>query len=125
MTETVPWPWPGDTELEKRERVARDYRNELNRIAPDVCARMDAAAHRLGQHWITPAPITYDLGDWITIKEAATMVGRTPRAVRYWTAGEHPRLTTITDDDGIKRVRVRDLIDLEADLRRRRANRAT
>lgn len=125
MSNVLPWPWPGDTELEKRERIAREYRDELHRVAPNRCALLDAAARRLGQRWITPQPMPYAMTDWITIAEAADLVGRTSRTVRYWAAGEHPKLPTITDDKGIKRVLVQDLVDLEADLRQRRAERAT
>jgi len=38
MTDTVPWPFPGDTELDKVRRVARDHRGALQRIALPTCA---------------------------------------------------------------------------------------
>lgn len=121
---TVPWPFPGDTELDKARRIARDYRAELHRLAPELCARLDDACRRLGQPWITPQRVQFDMDDWITLAQAAELVGRTPRAVRYWTAGDPPKLPSTVDAHGVRRVQVRALVDLERDMRARRATRA-
>jgi hypothetical protein len=125
MTDTVPWIHPGDGPVDKARWIARQYRHELNRLDPDLCRHLDEASRRLGQTWITPELVRFDDDDWITIAEAAELVFRTPRAVRYWTTSTPPKLDSITDNKGVKRVRVKDLIDLERDLRERRAGRPT
>lgn len=117
---TVPWPFPGDNEVDKARRVARDYRSALERVAPELCQQLDEAARRLGQRWVTPELIRFELDDYITLAEAAELVYRTTRAVRYWVAGDNPKLASIVDRRGVRRVRVRDLIDLERDMRTRR-----
>lgn len=125
MTDVVPWPVPGDTALDKARTIAREYRTALRRTNPEMCDQLDDAARRLGQAWITPELVRFDDDDWITIAEAAELVSRTPRAVRYWTTSDPPKLDSITDNHGVKRVLVKDLIDLERDMRQRRAVRPT
>jgi hypothetical protein len=67
--------------------------------------------------------MSHELDDCITIAQAAELVRRTPRAVRYWTAGEDPRLPSVVDSQSMRRVRVAELVDLERDMRGRRADR--
>ena len=84
----VPWPWPGDTELDKRTRICHDYRRELRRLNPDLCDRMDAAAHRLGQHWVSPQRATLDLDSTLPAAEMARHLNGEVSAeqIRQWGA---------------------------------------
>jgi len=121
MNEVVPWPWPGDTDLEKRERIARDYRNELFRIAPAVCAGMDAAAHRLGQHWITPEQVTFDLEAHVDAATLAEYVGLSIDAIYQWASRGH--ITRYHDHRGRTVYLVKEAVDYQADLRTKRIER--
>jgi hypothetical protein len=119
----VPWPFPGDSELDKARRIARDYRNELHRIAPEHCARMDEQARRLGQGWVTPQLATIDLDDWITVREAAEYLSLSESAIRKMINRSSAKLNAIVGDDGIQRVRVAQLVDIQREQRERRAGR--
>jgi hypothetical protein len=121
----VPWPWPGDTELDKTRRVFHDYRREFRRIAPDVVARLDAAARRLGQYWVAPTRADLDLEATLPAADMARHLGGdlTADRIRQWGARGHvPRRT---DRDGRTVYRIGDILDHLADQRRARADRAT
>jgi hypothetical protein len=121
----VPWPWPGDTDLDKARRVARDYRRELLRRDPELCHRMDAAARRLGQHWIAPERANLDLEVRLTAADMARHLHGEPSAelIRQWGARTH--IPRYTNADGDTVYRLGDILDHLADQRRARADRST
>lgn len=119
----VPWPFPGDSELDKRSRIARDYRNELHRFAPEHCERMDKAARDLGQGWVAPELVRFDLNDWITVRQAADYLIVSESTIRKWIKQEPPKLDVIVGADGVQRVRVGQLMEVQRDQRERRARR--
>jgi hypothetical protein len=126
----VPWPWPGDTELDKRTRICHDYRRELRRLDPDLCDRMDAAACRLGQHWVAPRPATLDLDSTLSAAEMARYLNHevTADQIRQWGARHaqgKPGIPRHTDRHGHTVYRLGDILDHLADQRRTRAARRT
>jgi hypothetical protein len=126
----VPWPWPGDTELDKRTRICHDYRRELRRLDPDLCDRMDAAACRLGQHWVAPRPATLDLDSMLPAAEMARYLNHEISADQIRQLGcRHARggngIPRHTDRDGRTVYRLGDILDRLADQRRTRAARHT
>jgi DNA-binding GntR family transcriptional regulator len=123
VTSAVPWPWPGDTDIDKARRVAHDYRRELARLDPDMCARLDHAYHRLGQHWIAPARADLDLNaEHPPARLAEYLAGEvTANQISQW--GTRSRIPRHTDRDGYTVYRVRDVLDYLAEQRRARAER--
>jgi hypothetical protein len=122
---TVPWPFPGDTELDKARRIAQDYRRELARLDPDLCARMDDAARRLGQRWIAPDHTTLDLeAKYPAVQMVTYLAGDvTYDQLRKW--GSRGKIPRYHDDNGHTVYRVGDILDHLADQRRARAERVT
>lgn len=123
MTDAVPWPWPGDTEVDKARRVAHDYRRELARHDPDMCHRLDQAYQRLGQHWIAPVTATLDLEARLRpARLAEYLAGEvTANQISQW--GSRRRIPRRTDRDGRTVYRVGDIVDELARQRRARAER--
>lgn len=123
MTEVVPWMHPGDSELDKARRVAEDYRRELKRLAPDLCAQLDDAARRLGQHWIAPVRQPVDLDLMLRpIHLAEYLKGHaTANRISQW--GTRGNIRRFTDRDGHTVYRVGDVLDYLAQQRRTRAER--
>lgn len=121
----IPWPFPGDTELDKARRIAQDYRRELARLDPDLCDQLDAAAHRLGQHWIAPRRADLDLEAKLRpARLAEHLAGQvTANQISQW--GTRNRIPRHTDRDGHTVYRVRDILDELARQRRARAERQT
>jgi hypothetical protein len=123
MTDVVPWPWPGDTDVDKARRVAHDYRRELARHDPGMCLRLDQAYQRLGQHWIAPVPATLDLEARLRpVRLAEYLAGEvTPNQISQW--GTRHRIRRYSDRDGHTVYRVGDIVDELARQRRARAER--
>lgn len=111
-----PWPWPGDTPVERARRIARSYRDALLAAEPDTCTALDARAARLGQGWITPKPLAYHDDDLLTAPEVATMCDVQPGTVDQWRKRGLPVTTT---PDG-PRFLVRDVLAYHAEKRRKR-----
>lgn len=100
--------------------MARFYRAELNAHAPEACAILDQSAKDFGEGWVVPQLMTVDLDREVTVEHAAELVGRTPAAIHKW-INRDQRLTARRDDKGRWLVVVRDVLDVNADLRRKRA----
>lgn len=120
MTDVPPWPWPGDSELEKRERIARDYRNALHALDPAYCAQLDNAYRRLGQRWITPELATIDLTAVVPAWHLAEIIGVKPHVIYQWAHRGH---ITPLGPKGRPVYLVREAIDYHAELRERRIKR--
>lgn len=120
-----PWPWPGDTQLDRARRIAHTYRQALTNINPTAAAELDTRITALGETWITPQPATHQLDDWITLEEAAEHTGGTPDMIRKWTTRGDNRIPHQRDDRGRIQVRLRDVLDRQAHHRQARAARTT
>lgn len=126
--EVVPWPYPGDSELDKARWIARWYRAEVARLDPELCARLDDAASRLGQGWVTPALAVVDQHSLVTVADAADYLCVSKSAIWKWInppAGRPKRLDATTGDDGLQRVSVGQLLDIQREQRERRIRRHT
>jgi hypothetical protein len=123
MTDVVPWPFPGDTEVDKARRVAHDYRRELARFAPDLCDRLDEAFHRLGQHWVAPVRAALDLNAQLRAAHLAEYLAGEVTANRISQWGTRGHINRYTDRDGHTVYRVGDVLDELARQRRARAER--
>lgn len=117
----IPWPIPGDSELDKARRIAMDYRNELFRLAPAHCEELDAQARRLGQGWVTPQIAYVDLDSFLSARDMADLLGVAVTTVYQWASRGH--LDRNRDRNGRTVYWVRQAVNYQADLRRARADR--
>jgi hypothetical protein len=116
------WPWPGDSTLDRSRRVARSYRDALQRADPNGCEALDALmVERFGQTWLAPTVATLNGEDWVTVSEAATLVGLTPAAVYKWV---HRRwLKGHIGADRRLVVKIADVLSVNQEQRLKRASR--
>jgi len=117
-----PWPWPGDSALDKARRTARSYREALLTADPQACAHLDAQMTACGQRWLVPTPAHTQLDDFVTLDIAGEHVGLTADAVRKWVV--RGKLKAHRDDHNRLTVRLRDALDVNAEHREARARRA-
>jgi hypothetical protein len=120
VTRTDPWPWPADTQLDRARRVARDYREALAQVAPTLAARLDDVTARRGQGWISARPVAHDPDDLLTVEQVAEFCQVAVRTVTTWRLERTPPLPDRRTPDGI-RIRFGDLVQWQAERRRRRA----
>ncbi|GAA1600643.1 hypothetical protein GCM10009764_25700 [Nocardia ninae] len=59
-----PWPFPGDTALQRARKVASSYRAALHTIDPQRCAELDERAVELGQGWVAPVELPAHLAEY-------------------------------------------------------------
>ena len=117
------WPqkWRSDSPRERDRRVAHSYRHALQQIAPDVCAELDAMFVDYGQAWVTPRPVM-NMDATLTVAEAADFAGVTVFAVYKWIYSK--KLPTApVEADGLTRVVVAHLVEVDAEARKRRKER--
>jgi hypothetical protein len=112
------WPWPGDTPLDRARRIALSFRNALYEISPDAAMAIDDQVTGWGELWVVPAIETVDLDDWVTVDVAASHVGLTAKAVYNWVYTRD--LESKTGNDKRLRVKLRDVLEMNRDLRERR-----
>lgn len=114
------WPWAAESVLERREHLARIYRDALMKVAPEVCLRLDADAVRFGQAWIAPQKVIYEEDDLLTADLVADHEGVQPRTVDLWVS-RGLRVTSTPDGN---RFRLGDVQAFRAAARVRRATNA-
>lgn len=118
MTGQWPYEWRGDLPRDRDRRVARSYRLALKRHAPDVCAELDAMFIQYGQEWIVPRPAV-NMDAAVTVQEAAEFAGVTVFAVYKWISSG--KLKTLPKEaDGLTRVTMANLLEVDAEARKRR-----
>ncbi|PXY25158.1 hypothetical protein BAY59_24340 [Prauserella coralliicola] len=113
-----PWPWPADTPLDRARRIAHEYRQYLLEHAAEVCAQLDQRARDLGQGWVAPQPVAYEMDDLLTVEQAADYCQVKPRTVDAW---RQRGLQATRTPDGVRYL-VRHLHDYQADRRKRRVS---
>jgi hypothetical protein len=121
-----PWPWRGDSAVERARRVAQSYRAALAELDRERCTAIDTQMIRLGQEWVKPLLARIDLDDFVTLARAGELVGLTKDAVYKWTVNRGarpPMLHTRRDDNGQITVCIRDVLRVHAEHRKRRAER--
>lgn len=111
------WPWPADTTLDRRSRVAQAYRQALEKAAPEECARLDAQMAAVGQMWVLPSVSAHEPMDLLTAELAAEEMHIARRTIYAW---REKGLPVVETPDG-PRYRVADLHEFLAAQRRRRA----
>lgn len=111
-----PWPWPGDSVLDRARRVAREYRDALAATDPQRCAALDQRVVELGQPWIVPQPVTVGPDDLLTAEQLADYAQVGVRTINEW---RRRGLEAVDTVDG-PRYRPRDLIAWDTRRRERR-----
>lgn len=118
-THRLKWPFPGDSALDRSRRIARSYRTELYAVDPDRCIELDNKARLLGEGWVAPEQAVFTVDDMLTAPQIAEILGVQPATVRQW--GARHLVKRHTTLDGRTVYRLGDVIDYQADQRRRRA----
>lgn len=119
MTSTG-WPqkWRSDSPRERDRRIARSYREALLSLSPALCAELDETWTSRGQTWIMPRP-AINTDATLTVQEAADFAGVTVYAIYKWIyLGKLP--TAPKEADGLTRVIVAHLLEVDAEARKRR-----
>jgi hypothetical protein len=115
------WPWPADTGLEKRSRVAHIYRDALKDERPDICAQLDEVMVAYGQMWILDHP-ALDPESTLTATQLAEWAHVSVAAVTNWVNRGHIEAFS-RDETGRKLYRLADVIEYQAAARRARERR--
>lgn len=118
------WPFPGDTPLDRARRCTHEYRDALLKVAPDVVSRIDEQLTALGEPWVAPQPVEFNLDDEYRPTQLSELLGGipTPEAIRQWRTRGH--LPDRRDDAGNPVNTVRDVLDYQAQQREDRVRRA-
>ncbi len=112
-----PWPNKADSPIDRARAVAREYRNAVARLHPELCRIMDQKASEVGQDWVLPVEVSQFEGlDLLTPLQAAMFCKIRPGTLPTW---RHRGLKFVETPDGI-RYRVEDLLNFQADQRLRR-----
>lgn len=115
MSPVNPWPFPGDSTLERARRIAQSYRRALLSVAPDLCDQLDQRAAALGQGWVRPLDTdVVDLDEELTAEQIGELLSVSPRTVRKWGYRGHIERLGPT---GKPRYRFRDVLDYHARTR--------
>ena len=101
------WPWPEDTPIRRREKVAHGYRDELHKADPDRARLLDERLAAWGQTWILGNRRQLPEDDLLTTEQVADHWDVAPRTVDQWHHRDGLRATRTRD--GI-RYRVADVI---------------
>lgn len=117
----TPWPFPGDSDVDKARRLVHTYRAALHQISPEECQRLDTQALAVGQDWVTPQMVTVDRDDLVSTNEAAKLADVTPNVIHKW--GAAGQIRRLTDLRGKRVWRVGDILDHLALVRQERAAR--
>lgn len=82
---TARWPDPSATALDRARAIARSYRAELAKHAPQSAGILDDGARRVGEAWVCGV----ETGERLcTVADAALLLGVSERRVRTL-VGEH------------------------------------
>lgn len=111
------WPWPWESVLERREHLARIYRDKLMEVAPDECLKLDADSEHFDQRWILPRKAIHADDDLLTAELVADCERVMPRTVDLWVS----RGLKVLDTPDGNRFRYGDVQAYLADRRQRRA----
>ena len=110
------WPYRGDSPLVQARRVALAYRQQLDQVDPQRCAKLDKIMTGWGQGWAIPRPITADPDAWLGPADAADLATVSTTDLRRLRA--EGRLSGRRGPDGWK-YQVREIMALSAEPRTR------
>lgn len=119
VKDTWPEEWQHETPLERREHVAQILYDELDKVAPDVCAKLVEFFRQHGQGWVGPQPAIYQKDDLLTAELVADLEKVTARTVDNWVGLEDAPLKVTKTVDG-NRFRYADVLEFRANQRRHR-----
>lgn len=111
------WPNRGDSALERARKVARSYRNLAMAADPRACAHLDEHATKVGQDWVIDRTEPIDLDEVVSVPVLARTLDLTHRTLYRW--GTEGRITPRAMADGAQGYLMRDVVDLQATMRRR------
>lgn len=120
----TPWPFPGDTPLDRARRCSHTYRAELLKLAPDLVRTIDDKLAALGEPWVAPQPIELDLDAEHRLRDLSEHLGGIPteNLLRQWRSRGY--LPDRRDDGGHPVNTARDVLDYQAQQRKDRVRRA-
>ena len=104
------WHRPGTRPVDRAREVARTCWEALNAVDPAAARAIGLAAQAAGEGWLVPQFARHQPDDYVTVAEAAELVGRSVRWAYHWVATDRDR-RSITDSDGHLRVRVGTLLE--------------
>lgn len=122
MTQHV-WQYPGDSLLDMVKRLMVAYRQALLDRDPDMCARIDTQAHqnpRLSA--LLPSYAPYDPDELVSDLDAAHLAELSPVTIRRWAS--EGRIDRYVGDDGGRRYRIGEILDVKQQQRHARAKHA-
>ncbi len=111
------WPFAGDSPVVIARKVAGAYRDALGEVSADAMAAVDARMLNLGQTWVLPRVLRFDLDDWLGVRDAADLAQVEPDTIGA--ARRRGRLSG-RKVDGRWEYRARDVLALSANPRTRR-----
>lgn len=78
------WPWPTDSPLQRRERIAQAYRDALHRAAPEMAELLDGRCTAWGQTWVLGTRQQLPEDELLTTAQVAELWNVAPRSVDQW-----------------------------------------
>lgn len=79
-----PWPYDGDTPLQRARRIALAYREHLKTANPEVCRALDDMAAQFGETWVLEHLVTTPPDALLTTAESAELAGVDVETIRQW-----------------------------------------
>lgn len=111
------WPFPADSPLDRAYAVAGNYRTALLEADPDRCAELDAKHMRLGQGRVVPQLSAHDLDDMLPAAAVADFCYVQTATIDVWVS----RGLRYLDTREGRRFKLRDVLEYQAEVRRKRA----
>lgn len=74
------WPFPGESPRTRSRKIAWAYRAELQEVAPERAAELDARFVSWDESWVCPTR-SFAPDDLVTANEAGTLIGKSGRYV--------------------------------------------
>lgn len=111
------WPYPGDAPVVVARKVALAYRGALEQVAPSVASDLDARMAAMGQTWVRPRVLTFELDALVGRTDAADVASVPPKVIDQWRS--RGRLTGRQDRHGVWKYRVSDVLAVSKNVRTR------
>lgn len=109
------WPFPGDAPVVVARKVALAYRGALERVAPSVASDLDARMAAMGQDWVRPRVLKFELDALVGRTDAADVASVPPKVIDQWRS--RGRLLGQRDRHGVWKYRVSDILAVSKNVR--------